>query len=246
VRRYIYRLREDELGELLAENPVPVEILNRDGEWLTFAVYDPLEGIEPLSSEEVDEGWKDWRQGFGPVEVDDFLIVPPWKKVVFINPGMAFGTGFHPTTRLCIRMLKETLKEGDSILDVGTGSGVLAIVSRLLGAGRVVGIDISKDALRACEENARLNGVEVETLLGRPGELAGSFDVVVANLELQIFEKELPDILRLVGRQAVLSGIYRRDELLSLLDLLGQEGFQADRILEEEDWYCVRVGHAGD
>ena len=239
MKRFLYRLSEEELSEALLHKPVAIEVLQREGNTLTVASYEPLVELEPVSVEEVSEDWKNWKQNFGPVEVGDFVIMPPWKRPVLINPGTAFGTGLHPTTQMCIELLSEYVREGDSVLDVGTGSGILAIVSKLLGAGRVLGIDISKDALRACEENAKLNGVEVETFLGTPSEIKERFDVVVANLEMSIFRKELKHLLPLYKRVAIFSGIYREDELEQFLKLAGTP---ADyRVESREDWYCIIV-----
>lgn len=246
MKRFIYTLTEEELGSILAGRPVPLEVLERKEGSITVASYEPIEGMEPHRVEEVSEDWKKWRESFGPAEVEDFVIVPPWKVPIFINPGMAFGTGLHPTTRLCIRLLREYLREGDSVLDVGTGSGILSIVAKKLGAGEVLGIDISEDAVRSCRENARLNGVEVECRLARPSEVKVSSDLLVANLELPIFREELDSLIPLFRRSAVFSGIYRKEELEEFLEMLERRGIKVDRILEEQEWFCVGVGDAGN
>ncbi len=246
MRRFLYRLSEEKLGEVLAEKPLPLEVLERVGNELLVATYEPLRSLEPVRVEEVPEDWKDWKEGFGPVEVEDFVIMPPWKIPLLINPGMAFGTGLHPTTKLCLRMMREYLREGDSVLDVGTGSGILAVAAKKLGAGRVLGIDISLDAVRSCEENARLNGLEVECRLARPSQIEERFDLLVANLELTVFREELDNIVHLFKRNAVFSGIYREEELKEFLDMLGRRGIEADRILEDQEWFCVGVGYAGN
>jgi ribosomal protein L11 methyltransferase len=242
MKRYIYVLTETRLGEILAHNPAPVEILKREGEDLTVATYQPLKGLKPVRTETVSDDWKSWKQGFGPVEVEDFVVMPPWKKPLFINPGMAFGTGQHPTTRMCLRALRKRVKPGDSLLDVGTGSGILAIASKMLGAEKVVGIDISEEAVRSARENAELNGVEIEFRVATPYSVKESFDIVVANLELGTFKEVLFPILGLFHRSLILSGIYGREELEELLSMLGHRGLRADTILEEDNWFCVGVG----
>ena len=246
MKRFVYKLSEEKLGEILAEESVPLEVLERKSEAVVVASYEPLEGLKPIRVEEVSEDWRRWKEGFGPVEVEDFVIIPPWKTPILINPGMAFGTGLHPTTRLCIRMIKEYLKEGDSVLDVGTGSGILAIVAKRAGAGRVLAIDISEEAVRSCRENAELNGVQIECRPAGPSEVRDKFDLVVANLELPIFREELDNILPLFKRQAIFSGLYRREELEEFLKMLEQRGLKADRILEDQSWFCVGVGDAGN
>ncbi len=242
MKRYVYVLSEDELGELLAEKPVPIEVLRREEGKVEFALYEPLGYLQPVRVEEVSEDWKNWKRGFGPVDVEDFVVMPPWKTPVFIKPGMAFGTGLHPTTKMCIRLLKEVLREGDSLLDVGCGSGILSIVAKMLGASRVVGIDVSEDAVRESLENAELNEVSIEVYRRTPSELEENFEVVVANLEMPIFRKELRNILPLMNRVAVFSGIYKKEELEEFLYMIEQEGLKADRILEDEDWFCIGVG----
>ena len=246
MKRFLYRLSEEKLGEILVEKPLPLEVLERMGNELLIASYEPLGSLEPVRVEEVSEGWENWREGFGPVEVEDFVIIPPWKKPVFINPGMAFGTGLHPTTRLCIKMMKEYLKGGDSVLDVGTGSGILAVVAKKLGAGRVLGIDISPEAIRSCEENAELNGVYIECRRAKPSDVRERFDLLVANLELSIFKRELSHIIPLFIRCAIFSGIYGKSELEEFLKMLEKKGLKVDRILEDQEWFCVGVGDAGN
>lgn len=242
MKRYVYLMSEEELGSLLASRSFPLEVLGREEGKVIFGVYEPLKGYRPLRVEEVPENWRSWREGFGPVEVEDLVIMPPWKLPVFIKPGTAFGTGLHPTTRLSLKALRESVRRGDSVLDVGTGSGILAVVAKLLGAGRVLGIDVCPDAVRECRENAELNRVEVECREAKPSQLKETFDLLVANLELSIFREELPFLKRLFRREAILSGIYGKEELEELLELCKQQDLEADRIYEEENWFAVRVG----
>jgi len=196
LKRFLYALTEEELGEILAERPVPLEVVGREEGKVVVASYEPLEDLKPCRVEEVPEDWKNWRKGFGPVEAGSFVIMPPWKVPVFINPGMAFGTGLHPTTRLCIEMMEEYIDEGDSVLDVGTGSGVLSIVAKKLGAGRVVGIDISGDAIRACRENARL-----VPLFRRCAIFSGIYK-----------EEELEEFLNMLERRGLKAGRILEDQ----------------------------------
>ena len=240
MKRYIYKLSEEDFYEFLLRYPFGVEVLKRNGEIL-FATYEPVEELNPLKVEEISTDWQNWKEKFKPVEVDDFVILPPWKKPVFIKPGMAFGTGLHPTTRLCIKALKSHLKEGWSVLDIGTGSGILAIVAKLLGASKVVGIDISEEAVRECRENAELNGVDVECIKAEPKEITERFDFVVANLEIKIFEEVLKDILPKIRKVGVFSGLYKEEDLKRFSELLGEPFTE---VYEEEDWFCVVVNRA--
>ncbi len=163
---------------------------------------------------------RDWvratQQQFGPIEVSSRLwIVPSWCQppvpgvlVLKLDPGLAFGTGAHPTTWQCLRWLDEHLRAGQSVLDYGCGSGILAIAAKKLGAGRVVATDADLDALEVSGRNARENGVVLDVL--RPEALRSEgFDVVVANIlarPLQVLAPLLAAHTR-PGGHIVLAGI---------------------------------------
>jgi len=137
-----------------------------------------------------DEDWvRNTQRQFGPIEIaPGFFIVPSWSEPpdqaalnLRLDPGLAFGTGSHPTTRLCLRWLRDTIAGGESVLDYGCGSGILAIAAAKLGAPRVVGIDIDPQALRASEANAARNGVAA-AFLDADALTQERFDIVVANI----------------------------------------------------------------
>jgi ribosomal protein L11 methyltransferase len=153
---------------------------------------------------------------FAPLRVSERLwIVPSWREPVDpgavnvrLDPGWAFGTGSHPTTRLCLRWLAENVDAQASVLDYGCGSGILAIAAAKLGASRVAGVDVDPQAIAASRANAVANGVAAEFAL--PDELAaGVFDVVVANILAQPLELLAPLLARRVraAGRVVLSGI---------------------------------------
>ena len=137
-----------------------------------------------------DEDWvRKTQSQFGPIEIaPDFFIVPTWSTPpradafhLRLDPGLAFGTGSHPTTRLCLRWLRERIRGGESLLDYGCGSGILAIAAAKLGAANVVGVDVDPQAIRASLANAAMNGADAQFVL--PDRLgAGRFDIVVANI----------------------------------------------------------------
>lgn len=154
-------------------------------------------------SETEDKDWiNNWKEYFHPFTVDDILIKPTWEAVpeehrdklmIEIDPGTAFGTGSHETTQLCIRALKKFVKSGDRVLDVGTGSGILAITALKLGAAEAFGTDLDECAVSAARENAEVNGISEEqfpVILGNiiddeaVQEEAGlaCYDVVTANI----------------------------------------------------------------
>jgi ribosomal protein L11 methyltransferase len=163
---------------------------------------------------------QDWVRAtqaqFGPIRIaGDFWIVPSWSEPpvadainLRLDPGLAFGTGSHPTTRLCLEWMRTHVTRGESLLDYGCGSGILAIAGALMGAGRVVGTDVDPQAMRASEDNARANGVTATFVLA--DVLApGAFDMVVANIlanPLTLLAPALALRVRAGGRIA-LSGI---------------------------------------
>jgi ribosomal protein L11 methyltransferase len=169
-----------------------------------------------------DEDWmQKWKEGFEPVDIGTRLVIAPsWKLpgdndgrlVVQVDPGMAFGTGTHETTRLCLEAI-ENFWRGGGLLDVGTGTGILAIAAALLVPGsRVVAIDIDPQAVEVARENLALNGVskEVDLLEGQPQNHIGrAFDVVVANLTAEVIIALMDDLAGCLAPAGlmILSGI---------------------------------------
>ncbi len=187
----------------------------------TLAAAAKLAGIPTpadYSIESVAE--QDWvrltQSQFDPIPISPRLwIVPTWHDApdssainLKLDPGLAFGTGSHPTTRLCLRWLDEQLAGGETLLDYGCGSGILAIAAAKLGAARVDGVDIDEQAVTASRDNAALNDVTAYFCL--PGELApGQYDVVVANILTNPLKGMAPLLAGRVqpGGRLVLSGI---------------------------------------
>jgi len=165
-------------------------------EGVELAAYTDSAGEERLwaffsgvNATDVESGWEDrWRVFHRPVSVGRLWIGPPWETpdpallAVVIDPGRAFGTGSHPTTRLCLAGLQDL--EPGSLLDVGCGSGVLSIAAGLLGHAPVLAVDVEAPAVEATRENAARNGVELETRVVDPDEELPPADIVVANISL--------------------------------------------------------------
>lgn len=176
---------------------------------------------------------QDWvrltQSQFDPISISPRLwIVPTWHAApdsaainLKLDPGLAFGTGSHPTTRLCLRWLDDHLSGGETLLDYGCGSGILAIAAAKLGAGRVEGVDIDAQAVTASRDNAALNDVQARFCL--PGELMpGQYDVVVANILTNPLKGMAPLLAGRVraGGQLVLSGILaeQADDVMAVYD----------------------------
>jgi ribosomal protein L11 methyltransferase len=156
------------------------------------------------------------RRHFTPVKVGDVTILPPWRKpgkrgrAIVIEPGMAFGTGRHESTRLMVRMMQRELIEGMSVLDIGSGSGVLAINAWLLGASSVAALDHDPLACDAMKKACSLNNTPgILTICGDIAALKGRFDVVLANLDFDTFLLRAAEITRMAvpGGYLVISGI---------------------------------------
>ena len=220
-RRLSIRVRGDAEAEPLRARLlelVPVGFEERESaDGLELAAYVPLEDVEALLEalptadvEPVPEGWEDaWRSFHHPVTAGGLWVGPPWEerpdpaRAVVIDPGRAFGTGAHPTTRLCIELLAATAARG-SLLDVGCGSGVLAIAGARLGFAPVVAVDVDAVAVETTRVNSASNGVAVDAfLVDAEAEPLPAADVAVANVLLRPVEAILA---RLDGREAISSG----------------------------------------
>jgi len=170
-----------------------------------------------------EEDWlESWKASFTPMRIGRFLIRPTWAEpadpgddiVVELDPGMAFGTGLHPTTRQCLETLSRLELAGRSLLDVGTGSGILAIAAGKCGARPVVATDVDELAVRAARENCARNGVGAVVLEGSAADVEGTFDVVVANIVAATLQTIAPDMrARLApGGTLVVAGIIAEKE----------------------------------
>ena len=206
------------------------------------------------------EDWTEqWKKGYEIRKVGRrIVIVPSWKKyrpkrneiTVTIDPGMAFGTGLHPTTRLCLIALEKYLKAGQRVLDVGTGSGILAIAAVKLGAQSVEALDIEAAAIDAAGRNAAGNSVADHTklYLGTLKELEAKIspaDLVLVNILAYTIIRMLPELKAKLrpGGLLITSGIlaeFRQDVEAAMK----KDGFEVVEALQEEDWVSVvaRVG----
>jgi ribosomal protein L11 methyltransferase len=157
---------------------------------------------------------------------------------------MAFGTGTHPTTALCVQLIERHLRPGDSFLDVGTGSGILLLAAAKLGAGRLCGGDRDEMAVRVAAENLRRNGVDVRRVCLAQGALAapfrGRFDLVAANILTQVVIELLDDVARLLkpGGVFIGSGIIGPNRDL-VAGKMREVGFEILEIRQKEEWVAL-------
>lgn len=206
--------------------------------------------IETTGCDEMD--WRNnWKQFFFPIPVGEKLLIrPSWRdeydpgerKVINIDPGMAFGTGNHETTRLCLTCLEQYVKKGDKVLDVGCGSGILSIASVLLDADSAFGVDIDPTAVRTADENAQMNNVsdKCRFVAGNlTDKVSGIYDVVVANIVADAIIMLSKDVRSFMNDKSVyiMSGIIdsRKDEVLSAID----KDFEVINTFEEAGWVCI-------
>jgi ribosomal protein L11 methyltransferase len=197
---------EPELALLLHIFPEGVEEL--DGAYAVYADEPPL-GFDVVETDDVAEGWEDaWRAFHHGVRIGRCWVGPPWEEpppdavAVVIDPGRAFGTGAHATTRLCLELLQDV--EPTSLLDVGCGSGVLSVAAARLAFAPVSAVDLDEVALEVTKANAAANGVAVDVVAElRPASLA------VMNIALDVVEAMLP---QLPVERAITSGYLDRDQ----------------------------------
>jgi ribosomal protein L11 methyltransferase len=200
-----------------------------------------------------------WREFFGVVETGGrVVVVPSWVEhepadgqiVIRLDPGQAFGTGHHETTRLCLAMLDGLVRPGARVLDVGTGSGILAIAAVKLGAAAVDAIDIDPVAAEVAAANCAANGVErqVRVRAGRlePGDIAAAYDLVVSNISPDANIGLVPVFERAVraGGDLLLSGVLEPD-VPRVAAACAAAGFEAVETRLERDWAAIHLRRAG-
>ncbi|EOT34520.1 50S ribosomal protein L11 methyltransferase [Enterococcus durans] len=212
-------------------------------------------GKNSVTASEVEESnWATaWKKYYHPVRITRMLtIVPSWEnyqtndpleKIITLDPGMAFGTGTHPTTSLTLQVLETVLRGGETVLDVGTGSGVLSIASKYLGAKDVYAYDLDEVAVRSAKENMDMNEVAKDVHVAANDLLKGieiESDVIVANILADIILLMIPDAWRLLKQTGslIVSGIIE-DKKQMVIDAMETQGFVVEQIFQQKDWYAI-------
>jgi len=199
-----------------------------------------------------DQDWAEaWKAFFKPMVVGKLVVKPSWEEfepssgriVLEIDPGMAFGTGSHPTTQLCLSLLQKRVRPGDLVLDVGTGSGILAIAAALLGADRVVALDVDPLAVKAAITNAERNGVSdrLSVFLGDSlGSVRFTPDIVVANILANTVVALAPAVARMLaeGGAYIASGIVSEREA-EVVQAFRDVGLGIEEIVREGEWLAI-------
>ena len=201
-----------------------------------------------------EEDWAHaWKAYFWPQKIGCNMVVKPtWRDyraeygevVIELDPGMAFGTGTHPTTAMCISMIENYLAKGDLFLDIGTGSGILLIAAAKLGAGKIHGVDHDETAVRIADENLKRNGVEAQRFFVNCANLAEGilekYDIVTANILSQVILDLLKDIRRVLKSDGVFicSGIVDKNEK-QVIAAMRHIGFEILEISTKEEWVAI-------
>ncbi len=204
----------------------------------------------------LDEDWRDsWKKYFGIQRIGERLIIAPsWIEyaardgeiVLRIDPGMAFGTGQHQTTAMCLRALEQHVRGGEIVLDLGCGSGILALAVGRLGAGRVIAIDNDEQAVKAARENAAINGATVEVREGTlSSDAVDAVDLLVANISAITLERLAPALAAAVkpGGLLITSG-FLEEAVADLRSAFETAGFGIEDELQDGQWRTL-IGRRG-
>ncbi|MBP1918069.1 50S ribosomal protein L11 methyltransferase [Youngiibacter multivorans] len=208
--------------------------------------------FEVTSRKVNEEDWaNNWKKYYKPTKIGErFVVRPLWEEyeasgdeiIISMDPGMAFGTGTHETTRMCLEALERHMSKGDTVFDIGTGSGILAIGASLLGAGEVIGVDLDPVAVDSAKENVGFNALDnVGIRLGNLMDtVEGTADVIVANIIAEIVVVLIDDVrLKLkTGGKFISSGIIREKEKL-VADKLLSSGFTIIETDRQGEWVAI-------
>ncbi len=222
---------------------------NDSTEILIKSVIEVLDlNYEPEYFEEQfkDQDWEIYTQSkFTEIIISDNMrIIPPWKSnnnfngvTIIIEPGSGFGVGNHPTTQLCLRWLESNILEGDSFLDYGSGSGILSILAKKLGAVQSVGIDIDDKALKNSKTNAILNKTEIELYNSNKQICNKIFDIVAANILYDVLIKISPELKKITRKKLILSGILK-NQVAHIVKCFSN-WIELRPYEEQEGWYLL-------
>lgn len=266
-----YANLEEDIKEVANTNLIDEDLLKKDRSRAFVHIYmnpeeNPKEAISFLSErykgESInhkittkgfeEEDWlNNWKKYFNPIKIGrKLLILPTWRKnknfeerlILNLDPGAAFGTGGHETTKLCLESLERYVKKDDEVLDIGCGSGVLSIASCLLGAKSAKGVDIDKNAVKIAKENVKLNKMskEIEIVVGNlTDKIKGKYNIIVANIVADAIISLSSSVKNFMKEDGlyIMSGIIdtRLQEVLTEVN----KNFTVIDVNEDKGWACV-------
>lgn len=211
-----------------------------------------------VNTTEIDEeDWEnEWKKYFHSFRVSDkFVIVPSWEledyefeaddKLIKLDPGMAFGTGDHPTTSMCLKMVESTVRPHHKIIDVGTGSGILTIGAHLMGARHLKATDIDELSIKVARENFELNAC-VDDVVLETGDLlkseSGQYDIIIANILAHIIDEMIEDAyVRLNADGSFIASGIITEARDGIVDHMTRTGFKIEEILEDNGWVSIHA-----
>lgn len=220
--------------------------LRRDLEGLREYGFDPGQVVIFEGTVQEEDWAQAWKQYYHPVRIGQVLIQPAWEAgeeegapgqvVIYLDPGMAFGTGTHPSTAMCLEFLQQLNLEGRLVWDVGTGSGILALAAAKLGA-QVEAVDIDPVAVQAAKENRDLNGLNFPVKQGTLDDLQGTPQVIVANIVAHVIKPLMPKVQEVLAPRGffIASGVIKeRDQ--EILAAAQEAGLRLLRRKEQGEW----------
>lgn len=269
MKKYICEIPSDLFEIFLVElNGYGVEILNKDENITVFAIYDydkdAINNIfEDLGSGRIvleedikEEDWEEkWKENFKPIEIPPFIVIPEWEIYqgndlipIKLKIAMAFGTGLHPSTQIILSLIPKYISQGDKVIDIGCGTGILSIASAKLGAN-VDAIDIEKQAVEECKVNSWENQVKVNCYQASIEDIKDSYDIVLSNLQMEIFNKYFDKLKDIFKKYWLISGIFKdeKDKILKMAENSGLEVVEMKSKPEEgkpdDLWYGFVIKH---
>ncbi len=238
MKKFVCEMPSDLFEIFLVElNGYGVEILNKDEKEVYFAIYSEDSTYEEIKSminnifkdlgagkivleEDIkEENWEEvWKENFKPIEIPPFIILPEWEIYegkdlipIRLKIAMAFGTGLHPSTQIMLSLIPKYVSQGDKVIDVGCGTGILSIAAAKFGA-EVDSIDIERETVEECKINAWENEVSINCWQGSIEDISKTYDVVLSNLQMEIFDKYFKDLKDKFKKYWLISGIFKDEK----------------------------------
>jgi len=228
-----------------------IEIIQKD----VFNILKPFDVKLDFQIRKIlEEDWSNsWKEFFYPVEISEKIVIKPtwrelekdYKIIINIDPGMAFGSGSHETTSLCVKLIEETVEINDRVLDIGCGSGILMIAAKKCGASFVTGIDNDLSAVEISKSNMELNEIDPSTydIFGSDllNSVNGKFDLVTANILAEVIVELIPELKKVSQKNTryIFSGIIE-DKMKMVIEKMEEFNIEPEKIYNESGWVAIR------